>query len=52
LPHGANVLELSELLGINSGLVSAVAVNGQAANDETSLQDGDEVAFFPPAAGG
>lgn len=52
LPDGASVLQLSELLDIGSGLVSAVAVNGQVANDETTLSDGDEVALFPPAAGG
>lgn len=46
------MLQLSELLDIGSGLVSAVAVNGQVANDETTLSDGDEVALFPPAAGG
>jgi len=52
LPDGASVLQLSELLDIGSGLVSAVAVNGQVANDKTTLSDGDEVALFPPAAGG
>lgn len=52
LPDGASVLELSGILGINSGLVSAVAVNGQVASNETTLKEGDEVALFPPASGG
>jgi molybdopterin converting factor small subunit len=33
-------------------LVNAVAVNGEAAVDDVILQDGDEVRFFPPSAGG
>jgi molybdopterin converting factor small subunit len=32
-------------------LVSAVAVNGEAAGD-VLLHDGDQVRFFPPSAGG
>lgn len=29
-----------------------VAINGDYAADNTVLQDGDEVAFFPPVSGG
>lgn len=52
LPEGTNVVELWRLLDINGNLVSAVAVNGQVADEKTALEDGDEVALFPPAAGG
>jgi molybdopterin converting factor small subunit len=48
---GSRVNDLAAELGIDESLVSAVAVNGEAAGD-VLLHDGDEVRFFPPSAGG
>lgn len=52
LPNGATVAELAADLGINAASFSAVAINGEAAGEDTLLQDGDEVRLFPPSAGG
>lgn len=41
----------SEILGGEDGSV-LVAVNQEMARPETSVKDGDEVAFFPPVTGG
>ncbi len=48
---GSRINDLAAELGLNESLVSAVAVNGEAA-DNVLLHDGDEVRFFPPSAGG
>lgn len=52
LPAGATVDSLSLRLGIPDGVVSAAAVNNEAVESETVLQDGDRVSLFPPSAGG
>ncbi len=52
MPDGATLAQLAAHLGVPEGLVNAAAVNGQAVESETPLQDGDEVGLFPPAAGG
>lgn len=51
-PAGANVRDLIRQLAINEALVHAVAVNGETAELDTLLADGDEVRLFPPSAGG
>lgn len=43
---------LAAQLGIADGLINAAAVNGDAVELSTVLQDGDKVHFFPPSAGG
>lgn len=52
LQNGVTVAELAAHLGINAGSFSAVAINGEAAEEDSPLQDGDEVRLFPPSAGG
>lgn len=52
LQNGATVAELAAELGIDAGSFSAVAVNGEAAEEDNVLQDGDDVRLFPPSAGG
>lgn len=57
LPEGATVAELTGLVRRRSGGDSlpdavVVAVNRRYATPETTLSDGDEVAFIPPVAGG
>lgn len=52
LPEGATVAGLIAQLGINEGMVSAIAVNGTAADQDCQLQIGDDVRLFPPSAGG
>ena len=51
LTSGSSVNDLAAELGINESTVSAVAVNGEGAGN-VLLNDGDEVRFFPPSAGG
>ena len=52
LQSGSSVAKLAADLGIDSGSYSAVAVNGEAAEEGVVLQEGDEVRLFPPSAGG
>jgi len=52
VPHGSTVADLLSVLNIGQGFVAAVAINGQAANMESSLHEGDEIRLFPPSAGG
>lgn len=39
-------------LAIPDGLVNAVAINGEATDQLTTLRPGDQVGMFPPSAGG
>lgn len=53
LEPGTTVATALEKLGIGGGYVHLVMVNGQQEPDRTrALTDGDEVAAFPPVAGG
>jgi molybdopterin converting factor small subunit len=53
LPAGATVAAALEKLGIAGGAVHLVMVNGAMEMDRArTLADGDEVAVFPPVAGG
>jgi molybdopterin converting factor small subunit len=52
LQKGATIADLAADLGIDSGSISAVALNGEAAGEDRLLEDRDEVRLFPPSAGG
>jgi molybdopterin converting factor small subunit len=52
LSAGSTVNDLAAELDMNPLLVSAIAVNGESATEETLLQAGDQVRLFPPSAGG
>lgn len=52
LPEDSSIADLVRLLEIKDGMVNGSAVNGEATNLDTRLQDGDTVSLFPPAAGG
>lgn len=49
---GATAVHLAKQLGIEEGLVTAVAINGETAELDTLLREGDQVSLFPPSAGG
>ena len=49
---GATVADLLNLLDVGRGYVGAVAVNGQAAEVDSPLYEGDDIRLFPPSAGG
>ena len=57
LDDGATVGDLAGLVRARAGgerlpAALVIAVNQEYATSETTLQDGDEVAFIPPVAGG
>jgi molybdopterin converting factor small subunit len=52
MPAGCSVHDLAKQLDIQEGSVNAVAINGETGVEDAILQDGDEVRFFPPSAGG
>jgi molybdopterin converting factor small subunit len=53
LQEGASVASALEKLGIPSGHVHLVVVNGEMETDRTrALAPGDELVVFPPVAGG
>ena len=52
LEKGATAVQLANQLGVDDGLVTAVAINGETAELDTVLQEGDQVSLFPPVAGG
>ena len=52
LPEGATAVHLATQLGIDAGLVTAVAINNETAELDTVLHDSDQISLFPPSAGG
>ena len=51
--EGTTLAQLVErLLGLRSGSVLAVAVNGQLSSLDYVIQEQDRVDLFPPLAGG
>jgi molybdopterin converting factor small subunit len=53
LQPGTSVAAVLERLGIQSGHIHLVTVNGEMEPDRNRLlQEGDEVCVFPPVAGG
>jgi molybdopterin converting factor small subunit len=55
LKKGARIAELAELLGLLKRIEEGnvfVARNFENAEVNEHLEDGDEVAFFPPVSGG
>ena len=52
LPPGTTVRDVVESLKIPSDLAWLAVVNGRDAAPEDVLSPGDEVAMFPPLAGG
>ena len=53
LEQGATVSSALERLGLSTGHVHLVLVNGTMEHDRSrALADGDEVVIFPPVAGG
>lgn len=49
---GATISNIIEELGLPPEQVSIIFVNGRHAKPDTILNDGDEVAMFPPIGGG
>jgi molybdopterin converting factor small subunit len=52
LPDGSTVNDLLESLGIPTDLPAVLLVNGRDAAPGQVLRHGDELAMFPPLAGG
>ncbi len=52
LPEGSTVGQLIARLGIPNRVVKSIFVNRRPQDLEHVLQNGDEVAIFPPVAGG
>lgn len=52
LQEPATAVHVAAHLGIEEGLVAAVAINGKMAELDTVLHNGDQISLFPPSAGG
>ena len=52
LPDDSNAGELVNALNIPKERVTIVLVNGEPADRDHSLKEGDEVELFPPVSGG
>ncbi|HXF96572.1 MAG TPA: MoaD/ThiS family protein [Gemmatimonadales bacterium] len=52
VPEGATVDQLATVLGIPPDQPRIALVNGREAEPDRALEPGDEVALFPPLAGG
>ena len=47
-----SIQQLTQLLDIDAGMIAGAAINGETVQLDTMVHDGDEIAFFPPVAGG
>jgi sulfur carrier protein ThiS len=52
IPEGARVEKVLERLGISSGLVGIVLVNGKFSNKDVLLQHNDQIQIIPQLEGG
>lgn len=52
VPDGTTVAQIVRSLGIPPQAPAITVVNGRDAAPEQALADGDELAMFPPLAGG
>ncbi|MCX7950960.1 MAG: MoaD/ThiS family protein [Clostridiales bacterium] len=52
LNEKTKIKDVIEMLNIDRGDVKILLINGQDADFETELNDGDIVAIFPPVGGG
>ncbi len=52
LPEGGTAGDLAETLELPASEIKVIMVNGLHADPETSVRDGDRVAFFPAVGGG
>ncbi len=52
LPEGAKIADLVDRLGISPDEVKLVFVNGVQREAAYVVQEGDDIALFPPIAGG
>lgn len=52
VPDGTTVGRLFDEIGVPATIVAIILVNGIQADREHRLRDGDEVALWPPVAGG
>ena len=48
LPDGSRVQDIVASVGLSTGRVKLILLNGRGATLESQLQDGDRVALFPP----
>jgi len=52
MPKGARLSDLLLKLGVPKSEVKTAFVNNRQQDEDYRLGDGDQVAFFPPVAGG
>jgi sulfur-carrier protein len=52
LPPGTSVSAVIKELKLPESVVTLIFVNGRHASPDTTLDEGDEVALFPPIGGG
>lgn len=52
LPEGATPAAVAERLGIATGDIAILLVNGRDGRADGALAEGDRLSFFPPVGGG
>ena len=52
ISEGSTIRSLIEFLGIPSGTVKIIFINGIHAHDDDAIHEGDRIGIFPPIAGG